>query len=249
MRRLAFIAAATLAVVSTPAFAVKPVNPPPNPPTLHGFCSLASPCLDNNTNSPTSVNPPQFAFAASPGSATGTLLIDILVPNSFGLGALPASYTFSGALVGTASLVSSTPWTSGFLASYLSLPASPANPIGAYLPGTQTFQPTATGFFVFQANVGTRTLPGTSAIGASGQDAYLSQLDQGLFVGSYIVGFLGQSGSYGATANSGAILETRAPPPSVPEPATWTMMLAGFGATGFALRRKRRSKALLAQIA
>ena len=38
------------------------------------------------------------------------------------------------------------------------------------------------------------------------------------------------------------------PPPSVPEPATWAMMLAGFGATGFAMRRTRR-KNLLAQIA
>jgi hypothetical protein len=34
----------------------------------------------------------------------------------------------------------------------------------------------------------------------------------------------------------------------VPEPATWAMMIAGFGATGFAMRR-RRSKALLTQIA
>jgi hypothetical protein len=39
-----------------------------------------------------------------------------------------------------------------------------------------------------------------------------------------------------------------APPPGVPEPATWAMMLAGFGVTGFAMRRTRR-KNLLAQIA
>jgi hypothetical protein len=31
---------------------------------------------------------------------------------------------------------------------------------------------------------------------------------------------------------------------SVPEPATWTMMLLGFSATGFALRRSRKAKAL-----
>jgi hypothetical protein len=35
----------------------------------------------------------------------------------------------------------------------------------------------------------------------------------------------------------------------VPEPATWAMMLMGFGATGIAMRRSRRKKALLAQIA
>lgn len=29
------------------------------------------------------------------------------------------------------------------------------------------------------------------------------------------------------------------PPPVVPEPATWAMMLAGFGAVGYAMRRRR----------
>lgn len=38
-------------------------------------------------------------------------------------------------------------------------------------------------------------------------------------------------------------------PPGVPEPTTWAMMLAGFGAAGFAMRRSRRRKALLEQIA
>ena len=36
--------------------------------------------------------------------------------------------------------------------------------------------------------------------------------------------------------------------PGVPEPATWAMMLMGFGATGFAMRRRRRSNGL-AQLA
>ena len=31
------------------------------------------------------------------------------------------------------------------------------------------------------------------------------------------------------------------PPPVVPEPATWAMMLIGFGAVGFTLRRRRRT--------
>ena len=37
--------------------------------------------------------------------------------------------------------------------------------------------------------------------------------------------------------------------PPVPEPATWAMMLVGFGAAGVAMRRTRRRKPLLAQIA
>ena len=36
---------------------------------------------------------------------------------------------------------------------------------------------------------------------------------------------------------------------AVPEPGTWALMLAGFGATGFALRRSRRRKVLLTQAA
>ena len=39
------------------------------------------------------------------------------------------------------------------------------------------------------------------------------------------------------------------PPPSVPEPATWAMMLLGFGAAGTAIRRRRRRGAKLLQIA
>jgi hypothetical protein len=243
MRKLTLLVAAALAAVATPALAVAPINPP----TLHGFCSLGNVCTDNGTNTPTSVNPPVFAFAASGQSASGTLWIDILVPNNV---AVTGPFTISGALTGTATLFSSTAWTTGQLDAYLSSPASPTNPIGAYLPGAQAFQPSATGFYVFQANLGLATLLGTSGVGQPGQDAYLLQLGQSLVQGSYIVGFLDQGGtSNGATANSGAILITTPPPPSVPEPATWAMMLAGFGATGFALRRTRRRKALLTQIA
>jgi hypothetical protein len=38
-------------------------------------------------------------------------------------------------------------------------------------------------------------------------------------------------------------------PSAVPEPATWAMMLAGFGAIGFSLRRRSRSRTVLAQAA
>ena len=48
---------------------------------------------------------------------------------------------------------------------------------------------------------------------------------------------------------SNAALYTTGTPPSVPEPATWAMMLLGFGAAGAAMRRSRRQNAMLAQIA
>ena len=214
--------------LASPAFA----TPKPNPPTLHGFCSLAHSCIDNGTNTPTAVNPPTFAFASSGKNATGDLLIDILVPNN---APAPGPFTITGALTGTATLFSSTAWTSGQLDSYLGISASPTNPIGAYLPSTQVYQPSATGFYVFTADLGNTTLLGTGNLGA-GQDAYLLQLGQYLARGSYIVGFLDQSGYYGATANSGAIFETHAP---LPEPATWGMMLLGFAGMGTVLRRRR----------
>ena len=248
MRKLALLAATAFAALSTPALAVPDVNPP----TLHGFCSVANPCPDLGSNSPTSVNPPQFGFATSGAADRGTLYIDILTPNNLGI---PGPFTFTGYLTGTASLFSSTPWTSGQLDAYLGIPqgpppeANPANPIGAFLPATQGCglnqgcDPGATGYYVFQALIaGTTTLPGNSGT----NDTFLSTLGQSLAPGSYILAFLQQTDDYGATANSGAILETASP---VPEPATWAMMIAGFGATGFALRRSRRRKALLTQLA
>ena len=61
----------------------------------------------------------------------------------------------------------------------------------------------------------------------------------GLFAGSYIVAFINQSGKFGATANSGAILETGSPTMPTPEPATWALMLVGLGGVGAAMRSRR----------
>ena len=234
----------SLALTATPAFAAKP-PPKVNPPTLHGFCSLADPCTDNGTNTPTGVNPPEFGFSYSGTSGTGDFWVDILVPNSV---AAPGSFTITGALSGTASLFKPTAWTSGQLDAFLGITASPTNPIGAYLPATLLIDPSATGFWVFQADLGNTTLLAQSGVGQAGQDDYLLQLGQGLAPGSYIVGFLEQTDKFGATANSGAILETGTDP-HLPEPGTWAMMLVGFGAAGVSMRRSRRRKALLTQLA
>jgi hypothetical protein len=48
---------------------------------------------------------------------------------------------------------------------------------------------------------------------------------------------------------SNAALYTTDPHPSVPEPATWAMMLLGFGAIGVSMRRSRRKTQPMAQLA
>ena len=71
--------------------------------------------------------------------------------------------------------------------------------------------------------------------------------------GSYIVGFLSPCSATAnlstcdATANSAAIREIGRPP--VPEPATWALMLVGFGGIGMAMRRGRKANRKLAQLA
>ena len=142
MRRVLMMALAGAALAAaTPASA-----------TIHGFCnSTAGPCVDNGSNTPTTANPPNFGFWSSPGGETGTLLIDILIPNNL---AQPSSFTLTGLSGGpfTASIFNSTTaWTSGQLDTYLGLSgASPTNPIGAYI------QPNVgqTGWWVYQANLG-----------------------------------------------------------------------------------------------
>jgi hypothetical protein len=102
------------------------------------------------------------------------------------------------------------------------------------LPSTQIFQPTATGFFVYDAFIGTVTLP--SNAGASDND--LLTLNKGLLQGSYVVAFtIEPDGSIGATSNSGAIFETGTPP-AILETSTWAMLLLGFAGLGFAGYRK-----------
>ena len=194
----------SLALFSAPAAA-----------TLHGYCApAATECIDNGTNSPTMMNPPlQFGFTTSPGSATGDLFVDVLVPNNV-MNPSALSFALTGTLSGTASLFSATAWTSGQLDAYLGTPisgAKPANPIGAFLPSTQALDPSATGFFVYQVDLGTATLQGPSSPNVSP----LENISPGLPLASYIVGFLNEgtatAPSFQATANSGAIFETGSP--------------------------------------
>jgi hypothetical protein len=116
-------------------------------------------------------------------------------------------------------LFSATAWTTGQLDSYLGISASPTNPIGAFLPSTQALDPGATGFFVFQVNLGNVTLQGP----ANPNISPLLNVSPDLPLASYIVGFLNVGGNLSATANSGAIFERTGPSP-VPEPTSFILL-------------------------
>lgn len=230
------------AAVATLLYAAMPASAALLDDPLHGYCSGAGQCVDNGTNSPTTNNPPiNFGFTISPGPNTGDLRIDILVPNNE---SSPSTFSLAGTFSGTATLFSATAWTSGQLDTYLGIGASPANPIGAFLPATQALDPGATGFFVYQVDLGTATLQDASNPNSSPLENITSGA---LPLASYIVGFLdiGEAApDWVATANSGAIFVTTGGGGGgnfTPEPASLVLLGAAALAAGGLSRRRRRS--------
>jgi hypothetical protein len=233
-----FLTTLGAALVASVAFATMPASAG----NIHTLCVSPTPtCLDNGTITPVTDNTPNFAFEEKGGSDAGTFYLEVLIPNNV-LNADSLSITVNGVNTGVSSLTpgvfSNTAWTAGQLDTYLGIAASPTNPIGAYLPLTQAYQPSATGYFVYQYNFG--------AVNFGSNDPTFSTSFT-LPIGTVINGYFQTTSCkkdvctdiWLATPNSQSMIITDGtPPPRLPEPAT--LSLVGAGLIGVRYLRRRR---------
>lgn len=219
---------------------------------LHGTCAG---CSDNGSITPMAIDPLSFGFISSPDKGTADFLLEVLIPNSVP-GASTETISITGTNTGnasvTGSLFSSTAWTSGKLSAYLGgLGGLNSNPIDAFLtgpnPSTQTFWPTATGYFDYQFDFGSVTF------GAATDPTFASTLPNPFSApnGTIIVAFTKvcttkkdvTTCDWTPTANSAALIETAGDTQGtgqgfVPEPITVAIFGAGLAGLG-ALRRRK----------
>ena len=122
------------------------------------------------------------------------------------------------------------------LDTYLGITAAPTNPIGAYLPSTQILDPGATGFFVYQVDLGTNQLQDNPSplLGP------LLSISSGLPLASYIVGFLNVGAG---CAETGSPRQTAVPYSRLavgcPSPAPSCSSGLGLTGVGYSSRKRK----------
>jgi hypothetical protein len=238
MKRILFATAALLALATTPVMA-DVIDP------LHGTCLVG--CVANAGPPPniSIPNPPlNFGFQASPGQLgppPGGLTMDFLVPIADGIpGSISVTGTMGGALSFTANLFSATPWTTGFLDSYLGIAAQPNNPLDAIAAsGCDAMGNNCTGFFVVQGFAGNYNIPQQGTDLTLGTTPLWS-IPGGIPIGSSIVAFFNNGTSILATANSSALNVASVPGPIVGAGLPG-LVTALFGMLGLQRWRRKRN--------
>ncbi len=162
--------AALVWVLATPVWADIVDDP------LHGMCAG---CTETNVGgTPVTVLGPNgvtgFGFSSSPPGASGNLELKFLIPDNFTQAQVSAFATLVNVtgvggpfnIVQFTSAQFGSTWTAADgstigLEEFLGhTGVSPPNPLNAWLPATQTLQPTATGYYVLLAETGQHTLAG-----------------------------------------------------------------------------------------
>ncbi len=207
---------------------------------LHGFCVAPDTCSDNGTVTPILDRTPNFGFTKSPDSGSGQFYIDVLIPNNVS-GAGTESFSISGVGTGngSASSVGMGNWNTGDLTDFLGRSTAPPNPLTAWLPTTNAFQPSATGYQVYDFSFGT--------VNFSKKDPTFSSsfsYPAGTIITAFFCDSFGQSGActdWVSTAQSAALaIEKRG---IIPAPEPMTLSLFGIGLLGMgAFSRRRKAK-------